>query len=404
MSLKIITDNQLNDCVAVIMGTRPGIIKMAPIVKELTRNGIYNEIIHTGQHYSENMDKAFFHAMELPIPRYRVDKTKDYSTHAEQTAEMLRGVESVLFEIKPKIVLVCGDANTNLAAGLAARKLGIIVGHVESGLRSHDWSMPEEHNRIILDHLCELLFAPTKECCTNLVMDNVRGEIWLTGNSIVDATLEAKAIAKGKRIKVEDFGVEPNGYALVTSHREENVDHPDRLKNILEGLRLAMLKTGLRAIFPMHPRTRKRLVEFGMMEGLLLADWIELIDPLEYLEFNTLIRDAALVMTDSGGVQEESCILHTPCVTLRDNTERPETISVGSNLLAGTTPNRIAEAAIEMKNLNHVWTIPFGDGKTSKRIVEVVMDVFKRGARLKDISKFMRSEHDEVFELMEVKE
>jgi len=196
MLIKVLDKNELRDAVGIAMGTRPGIIKMAPLVKAFSRRNIDNFIIHTGQHYSESMDFGFFKALGLPAPAYRIDSTRNYSTHAEQTAEMLRGVERVLLATKPKSILVCGDANTNLAAGLAARKLGIIVGHVESGLRSNDWSMPEEHNRIILDHISELLFAPTKKAYENLVNDNVRGKIYLTGNTIVDSIFQNIEIAE----------------------------------------------------------------------------------------------------------------------------------------------------------------------------------------------------------------
>ena len=161
MSFKRLSESDLSNKIAVVMGTRPGIIKMAPIYKECHARGLETFIIHTGQHYSKSMDLSFFKALELPAPAHRVDSTKNHTTHGEQTAEMIAGVERTLMEMRPKVVLVCGDANTNLAAGLAARKLGLVVGHVEAGLRSHDWSMPEEHNRVMLDHICELLFAPT---------------------------------------------------------------------------------------------------------------------------------------------------------------------------------------------------------------------------------------------------
>lgn len=401
MTLKIINNSQLVDTVAVVMGTRPGIVKMAPIVKELTQKRIKNEIIHTGQHYSENMDKDFFHALELPIPRYRVDKTKDYTTHADQTAEMLKGVESVLFELKPKIVLVCGDANTNLAAGLAARKLGIIVGHVEAGLRSHDWSMPEEHNRIILDHICELLFAPTPAACENLVRDNVRGEIHYTGNTIVDATLENIVLAEEKMDVLSSRGIVSDEYVLLTCHREENVDVQERFESLLEGVLLTKKKMNKKIIFPAHPRTMKRLKEFEFDKDLSVQKDLVIIEPVGYLEFLVLMKNASLIMTDSGGIQEEACILHTPCVTLRDNTERPETIEVGSNTLSGVMSESILKTAQSMIKKERKWEIPFGDGKASKRIVDITSTVLQKGFTLPVYSK-SRIDIDENFLLKKV--
>jgi UDP-N-acetylglucosamine 2-epimerase (non-hydrolysing) len=402
MSIKILKDKDLRNTVAVVMGTRPGIIKMAPLVKEFTRRGIDNYIIHTGQHYSENMDLSFFRDLELPAPAHRVNRTQDHATHAGQTAEMLVGVEQVLMKTKPKITLVCGDANTNLAAGLAARKLGIVVGHVESGLRSYDWRMPEEHNRIILDHISELLFAPTEKACRNLLYDNVRGEIYLTGNTIVDATLEGLEIAKKKGIVLGDFGVKERSYALFTAHREENVDIVERLEKILKGVYLATREINLQAIFPVHPRTRKRLMEFGFLNGVLNDGQIKVIDPVTYLEFLTLVRHAAVVLTDSGGVQEESCIVHTPCVTLRENTERPETIAVRSNRIAGTSPNEIVRSTRIMMKSNRKWEIPFGDGKAALRIADAIENVFQRVVNLVDISRSSRASLMEQFRLSEV--
>lgn len=402
MSKKGLAKNDLREAVAIVMGTRPGIVKMTPLVKEFSRRGVENFIIHTGQHYSTNMDAAFFEDLELPQPRHRVDSTRNYSTHAGQTAEMMTGVERVLIETRPKVVLVCGDANTNLAAGLATRKLGLIVGHVESGLRSHDWTMPEEHNRIILDHISELLFAPTEETCRNLVMDNVRGEIHLTGNTIVDSTLEGINIAARKAIAIEQFGVDSNSYILCTSHREENVDNPARLNNILSGIRRAATETGLHAIFPVHPRTKKRMVEFGLLEGLLKENVIKVIEPVGYLEFLMLIKNAALILTDSGGIQEEACILHTPCVTLRDNTERPDTLGIGSNALAGTMPDDIVAEALRMMRLERSWPIPFGDGKAAVRIANIVESVVNCEVHLADVRLRSRTSYKETFRLVEL--
>ena len=400
MSLKTLMVSELLKKVGIVMGTRPGIIKMAPLVKEFTSRGIENFIIHTGQHYSENMDLSFFIDLQLPTPPFRIQTTQNYKTHADQTAEMMSGVEKVLLQTKPLIVLVCGDANTNLAAGLAARKLGIIVGHVESGLRSHDWSMPEEHNRIILDHICELLFAPTKAACQNLINDNVRGQIHLTGNTIVDSTLENIKIAERKVNVFETLGVRKGKYVLFTCHREENVDAKDRLKSIMDGVRRFSEHISLSVIFPAHPRTAKRLKEFGLLNGVLSTDSFKMIKPMGYLEFLMLIRHAAIILTDSGGIQEESCILQTPCVTLRNNTERPETIAVGSNCVAGVHPDSIHAASMKMLSIERKWDIPFGDGFAAVRIADIVESALENGVRVADLSRSLRKQLRETF-LME---
>lgn len=404
MTQKILTVGARANRVVIIMGTRPGIIKMAPLVKESCRRGIDHDIIHTGQHYSANMDKAFFEDMELSLPRYRVDETRKCATHAEQTAEMMRGVEALLFQIRPKVVLVCGDANTNLAAGLAARKLGIIVGHVEAGLRSHDWTMPEEHNRIILDHICELLFAPTLEACRNLVHDNVRGEIHYTGNTIVDATLTHIAIAERKSAILRELGVEHKAYILLTSHREENVDIQEKFTSLLEGAIQSGRRLGKKIIFPAHPRTAKRIQEYGLGQKLQKAENLEVISPLGYMDFLVMIQNAAVILTDSGGVQEEACILHTPCVTLRDNTERPETVQAGANILAGVDPEAIAEDAEYMYRRIPEWENPFGDGQAAVRIVDAVNEVMKRGVELPAYGRKSRMESGERFFLERIRD
>ncbi|MHA2098416.1 MAG: non-hydrolyzing UDP-N-acetylglucosamine 2-epimerase [Candidatus Kariarchaeaceae archaeon] len=391
MKEKILKKSELSEKVAVIMGTRPGIIKMAPLVKEFNRREISNDIIHTGQHYSKNMDHNIFVDLNLEIPRYRVDSTKNYSTHAGQTAEMMKGIEVILFEIKPRIVLVCGDANTNLAAGMTARKLGIIVGHVEAGLRSHDWNMPEEHNRIILDHISELLFAPTINAYNNLILDNVRGQIFLTGNTIVDSTVQHLKIANDKSNILNKLKVNKRKYIFFTSHREENVDNYERLNNIIKGIKMAVDKIGITVIFPVHPRTKKRIKEFNIINEIKSSKLIIMTEPLSYLDTLVMIDNASLVATDSGGLQEESCILHTPCVTLRDNTERQETLKEGCNILSGTEPYKIFSAINNMIKINKDWDVPFGDGYASARIADEVEEAMNRGVQLCDISNKQRS-------------
>lgn len=373
--VKILTKKYLTESVCVVVGTRPGIIKMSPLIKELKRRALPHFVLHTGQHYSYEMDKKFFEDLELSPPRHHLPRCRPGSLHGEQTAHMLLGLEAVLVKERPRVVLVCGDANTNLAGALAARKLQIEVGHVESGLRSNDWRMPEEHNRVIIDHISEYLFAPTRETRENLIKDNVKGRIFVTGNTIVDALLEHMGLAKKRSSILEKLGLKPGGYMLSTCHREENVDVQETLSCILEGLALIGGKMGLPLVFPAHPRTVKRLGQFGLMGRLKKIPNLMLIEPAGYFDFLTLLENSRAVLTDSGGIQEESCILKVPCVTLRENTERPETLRAGSNIIAGTDPARMLEAARKAIEKKRDWENPFGDGKAAHRIIDAITGV-----------------------------
>jgi UDP-N-acetylglucosamine 2-epimerase (non-hydrolysing) len=350
--------------VAIILGTRPEIIKMSPIIRTLEQKGMEFFVLHTGQHYSYNMDKVFFEQLRLPQPRYNLRVGS--GTHAEETGRMMIGIEKVLVEEKPSIVLVEGDTNTVLAGALASVKIGVPIGHVEAGLRSFDRSMPEEINRVVVDHISDLLFAPTKVAKDNLLREGIpEDRIFVTGNTIVDAVYQNLQLAEAINAPfIED------DYFLVTVHRQENTDNPTRLKNIIEGLKLAKEYFDIPIIYPIHPRTLKRIKEYGInTEGL------NLIEPLDYLSFLKLESRARLIFTDSGGVQEEACILKVPCVTLRYNTERPETIEVGANVLAGTEPKEILEKAKIMINAKRDWENPFGDGKAAVRIVSIISDL-----------------------------
>jgi UDP-N-acetylglucosamine 2-epimerase (non-hydrolysing) len=343
--------------VAVILGTRPEIIKMSPVIRELENQNLDYFILHTNQHYSYKMDRIFFEQLNLPEPKYNLNVGS--GTHAEETGKMLMGIEKTLHTEKPNVILVEGDTNTVLAGALAACKLMIKVGHVEAGLRSYDREMPEEINRLLTDHVSDYLFAPTEKARENLLKEGIdKDKIFVTGNTIVDATLQNIGL-------VEDNTL--SNYFLVTLHRQENVDREDRLRNIIEGLELLAQESKSRIIFPVHPRTRKRMAQFNIS-----ANRIELIEPLGYLQFLKLLNDAKLVLTDSGGVQEEACILKVPCITLRYNTERPETLEVGSNVLAGTEPKSILEKTMLMINKEKNWENPFGDGKAAKRIIETI--------------------------------
>jgi len=258
-----------------------------------------------------------------------------------------------------------------LAGALAAVKLHIKVGHVEAGLRSYDRKMPEEINRVLVDHCSELLFAPTEKARRILLGEGIPEDmIFMTGNTIVDAVYQNLDIAERKVNILDELGLKEQRYFLVTAHRQENVDDKKRLKGILEGLELIHEEFDLPVIYPIHPRTRKRIKEFG----LKILSGIRLIEPIGFLEFLQLEANAKLVLTDSGGVQEESCILGVPCVTFRENTERPETIEVGGNILSGCNPPKIV-ASCEIMLEKSGWSNPFGDGKAAKRIVKMVEQV-----------------------------
>jgi len=353
--------------IAVILGTRPEIIKMAPVIRELEGQSLDFFILHTGQHYSYNLDSIFFQELELPKPKYNLDAGS--GTHAEETGKILIGTEKVLLEEKPDVVLVEGDTNSVLASALAAAKLHIEVGHVEAGLRSYDRNMPEELNRILTDHLSDRLFAPTEKAKSILLGEGIFEEkIFVTGNTIVDAVYQNLVIAQTKSEILDKLRLNKREYFLVTVHRQENVDVRDRLKGILEGLKLVYQEFHLPLIYPIHPRAKQRIEDFECQIPLELR----LIEPAGFFDFLTLENNAVLVLTDSGGVQEETCIMKVPCVTLRDNTERLETLEVGSNILSGANQEKILEGVSLMLSKKRNWTNPFGDGRSGGRIVRTI--------------------------------
>ena len=353
---------------AVVLGTRPEIIKLSPLIREFENRGEAYFILHTGQHYSYNMDRVFFEQLELPGARYHLDVGS--GSHGEQTGKMLEGIEEVFGRERVETAIVQGDTNTVLAGALAAAKMHIPVAHVEAGLRSYDRRMPEEINRVVADHLSDYLFAPTEVSRGNLLKEGVEGgKIHVVGNTIVDALMQNLELAR-RRVNPEDVGVTEGGYILMTAHRAENVDDRERFLGIIEGVNGLAEETGLEVLYPIHPRSRKMMELFGLSPGR-----IRLTEPLDYLTFLLLESSAALVVTDSGGVQEEACILKVPCITVRDNTERPETVEVGANVLVGTDPKRIVEMGLLMLDRRGVWENPFGDGRSGKRIADILEGV-----------------------------
>ncbi len=352
--------------IAIILGTRPEIIKMAPVIRELGRKQADFFLLHTGQHYSYYLDKVFFEQLELPKPRYNLNVGS--GSHAEETGKMLVGIEKVLLKETPDIILVEGDTNSVLAGALAAAKLYIKVGHVEAGLRSYDRNMPEEINRILADHCSNFLFAPTEKAKAILRGEGIpEDRIFVTGNTIVDAIYQNLEIARASAKAVNALGLKPQEYFLVTLHRQENVDNRARFASILEGLDRVVAEFETPVIYPIHPHSRKMMTKFGLQPRRLM-----LAEPVDFLGFLQLESSARLILTDSGGVQEEACILTVPCVTLRDNTERPETLEVGSNILAGASPETILECSKAMLGRDNNWQNPFGDGTAGRKIVEIV--------------------------------
>ena len=358
--------------IAIVVGTRPEIIKMSPIIRECEKNRDDYFILHTGQHYSYEMDKIFFEELELSQPKYYLGIGS--GSQGQQTGRMIEKIEEILLKEKPDIVLAQGDTNSVLSAAMATTKLGIAFGHVEAGLRSYDRTMPEETNRVIADHVSDLLFSPTEGARKNLAKEGITHNVYVTGNPIVDAVFQNMEIADRKSGILAKLGLKKDGYILMTSHRPANVDHKEPLNNIFESARRINEKYSLPIIFPIHPRTRKKVDEFliEVPVGMIL------IEPLGFLDFLKMEANARMILTDSGGVQEESCIFHVPCVTLRENTERPETITIGSNLLAGTDRKLILEAFDKMYKSDRKWDNPFGDGTSSVKMIAIIKDFLKK--------------------------
>ncbi len=353
--------------IGIVVGTRPEIIKMAPVVRACQKRGVPFVLLHTGQHYSFEMDGVFFEELGLPAPNANLEVGS--GTQAYQIGTMILGFEPLLARERPDVLLVEGDTSSVLAGALTAQKMGIPVGHVEAGLRSYDRGMPEEINRILTDHLSQWLFAPTAHSRDILLAEQIAAaRIHVTGNTVVDELLLQRGRAMRPEL-FERFGVEPGRYALATVHRAENTDAPARLRGIVDGLAGAARALGIPVLAALHPRTTVRLESMG----IVFDGGVRALPPLPYLDFLGLHARAALVLTDSGGLQEEACTLGVPCVTLRDNTERPESVEVGANLLAGAAPERIVECALAMKDRPRGWPNPFGDGHSGEHIVDLLL-------------------------------
>lgn len=353
--------------VAVIVGTRPEIIKMSPVIRACQQRRVPFFIVHTNQHYTANMDAVFFRELDLPKSKYNLGVGS--ADHGEQTGRMLDLIENVLQKERPDAVLVQGDTNTVVAGALAASKLGIKVGHVEAGLRSYDRTMPEEINRVVADHISDYLFAPTKGAAKILEQEGIaKNKIYMTGNTVVDAVSQNLAIARRKSRILQALNLSPGQYFLLTLHRPANVDRKPTFQAILSGLDRISQQYQLPIIFPIHPRTKKQLATFN----LPTPAGLRLLEPVGYLDFLLLEENARLILTDSGGIQEEACILKVPCVTIRENTERPETVEVGANMLTGMSAKGITRSVDKMLKRPRRWQNPFGDGKAGGRIAKAL--------------------------------
>ena len=351
--------------VAIIIGTRPEVIKMSSVIRECIAKNIDYFIIHSNQHYSEDMSAMFFEELELPPPKYNLNVGS--GLHGEMTAKIISGVERILIKEKSDWVLVQGDTNTTMAGALASSKIRVKVGHVEAGLRSFDRDMPEEINRIVSDHISDLLFAPTQRQANILKGEGIEpGKIVVTGNTIVDAVYQNLTLID-KCQELDHYQSER--YFLLTTHRPSNVDNKKNLTELLSAIKEISVKYGYFVYFPIHPRTRKQIDKFGIK---IDKNHFKLIDPVGYLEMLALEKNAQLILTDSGGIQEEACILRTPSITLRENTERPETLEVGSTILVGHDYEKIISGAETMLKKARDWSNPFGDGHSARKIIDKI--------------------------------
>jgi UDP-N-acetylglucosamine 2-epimerase (non-hydrolysing) len=355
-----------------VVGARPNLMKIAPIIREMrARPEIRHRLVHTGQHYDAKMSQVFFEELEIPAPDSYLGVGS--GSHAEQTARVMVAFEQVLLEEQPDVVVVVGDVNSTLACAITAAKLWIPVAHVEAGLRSFDRRMPEEINRIVTDALSTYCFTTSRDANENLLREGVGAErIFFTGNVMIDTLYRHRAKATLLNT-AGDYGLQPGEFALVTLHRPSNVDDLSTLRAIVDAL--LMVSEMLPVVFPVHPRTRRRLQEFGLLDRLACCQGVRLIEPLGYLAFVDLMHNARVVLTDSGGIQEETTILGVPCLTLRENTERPVTITEGTNELVGSSTEAILAATQRnLKSHTHAHRVPeLWDGHAAERIVEVLV-------------------------------
>jgi len=358
-----------------IAGARPNFMKIAPIIRAIKKHNNHNKnfpiqckLVHTGQHYDHEMSSTFFNDLSIPEPDIHLNVGS--GTHAEQTGKVMIGLEKILLKEKSNLVMVVGDVNSTLAGALTAAKLHIPVAHVEAGLRSYDRRMPEEINRLLTDSISDYLFTPTEEANKNLIKEGIPPEkIHFVGDIMIDNLFFN--LKKADKSKIVEKLRLNSSYTLLTLHRPSNVDEKKKLKNIFQALNKISQKIPI--VFPAHPRTKKRIEEFGLKN--YLDRRIKLIEPLGFLDFLKLMKGAQFVITDSGGIQEETTVLQIPCLTLRDTTERPITITNGTNTLCGNDPKKIikeVEKILKGKK-KKIKSLEFWDGKTAERIIKILV-------------------------------
>jgi len=350
--------------VASVVGARPQFIKAAPLDRELRRLCTH-VLIHTGQHYDYSMSAVFFEELQIPEPDYNLGVGS--ASHGRQTGEMLIRIEETLEQERPDCLLVYGDTNSTLAGALAAAKLHLPVAHVEAGLRSFNRSMPEEINRVLTDHVADILFCPTETARSNLSREGIAQGVFNFGDVMCDAVLQSREVLDRPSSLLSPLGLLPGSYLLVTVHRPSNTDEEQNLSSILDALR----ETGEEVIFPAHPRTRQALARLGYE----VPSNVRLLEPVSYVNMLLLERNARLILTDSGGMQKEAYFFGVPCITLREETEWVETVEAGWNLLVGASKPRILQAARDFHPQGHRPEI-FGDGRASERIAHHLQLVF----------------------------
>jgi len=375
--------------VMVVAGTRPEVIKLAPVIEWMDRFRLNYVFVWSGQHYDYEMSRVFFEQLGLHEPHVDLDVRS--GSHAEQTARIMIGLEKTIESYKPSVITVLGDTNTVVAAALASIKKFVPLAHIEAGLRSWDRTMPEEINRVVADALAELHFAPTELAAINLIHEGIPlRKIHVTGNTIVDVVHKYldKARKEGERL-LSELGLEEQGFILVTLHRQENTDNYERLQNLVKAL--TELSKKYKVVFPMHPRTMNRLSKLDLLE-LLKSSGIYLLQPLGYFQFLGLLSKSLVVLTDSGGVQEEACTLRIPTITLRYNTERPETVLLGINKVVGVNWRRVVEETIrtielrdDIIKLVEGRPNPLGDGRASERIASILKKRLEEGMSIESI-------------------
>lgn len=351
--------------ICIVIGTRPEIIKFSPIIDQFQNRNINFSILHTGQHYSKELDSFFFKELKLPAPNFHLK----YNNLEFQLGTMIKDMYNIFSKEKFDLVLVLGDTNSTLAGALASVKSKTKVAHIEAGLRSHELDLHEEINRITIDNVSDYLFTPTDYSKSNLLKEGISDNVFVTGNTIVDAVYKNMEKLDSSDSLFEDLNLEKSNYILVTSHRSQNVDNKDNLAKVLNIIKQISNETKLKAVWSIHPRTKDRIKRFN----LSIPKEIIALSPLGYFDFLKLIKNSFLTLTDSGGVQEESCTLNVPCITIRESTERQETVLLGYNHIVGLNKQKASKALKIIKSKkNKIWKNPYGEGNSASNIVDII--------------------------------